>query len=324
MRARARQVLLLALSVAAPACGGVRVADQRPQTELAWPAGDPRIRLERVIELRRRSSGIGLLLGGAREQGLFSGPYAATWQGDDLWVSDSGSGRVLRVAAGGRVTESPEQLVSRPLALAACGAGVLVADAERGEVGVISADLRSVRRLATGLERPTGLACSGDAIFVVETARHRIVALAGDGSRRSFGERGGGPGQFNFPAALTASGDALYVGDTLNFRIQVLAADDGRFRSTFGRLGDSAGDTPRIKGIAIAADGNVWVTDAHLDQVALYTPGGALLMTLGRHGTDPGEFLFPAGLAAHRDGRVAVVDALNRRVQIFRLLQRAQ
>jgi hypothetical protein len=46
-------------------------------------------------------------------------------------------------------------------------------------------------------------------------------------------------------------------------------------------------------------------------------------MNLGGTGVEPGEFSFPSGIAAHPDGRVAVVDSLNRRVQVFRLLQRS-
>ena len=155
---RALVCVLLAFTLAIPGCGGLRVADQRPGTERAWPAGDPRVRLERVLELRRRASGLGSLLGGARDDELFSGPYAVAWQGGDLWISDPGSRRVLRVGAGGRVDESPEGEVGRPMALASCAAGVYVADEEGGRVGLLSPELRLRRWLATGLERPTGLA----------------------------------------------------------------------------------------------------------------------------------------------------------------------
>ena len=65
------------------------------------------------------------------------------------------------------------------------------------------------------------------------------------------------------------------------------------------------------------------MSDAHLDQVSIYTAEGQLLLSLGRSGSAPGEFAFPAGVAAHPDGRVAVADALNRRVQVFRLLPAA-
>ena len=133
-----------------------------------------------------------------------------------------------------------------------------------------------------------------------------------------WGGRGAGPGLFNFPAALSLHAGNLWVGDTLNFRVQRLDAIRGEPVGTFGRLGDAAGEMPRIKGVAVDAAGILWVSDAHLDRVALFRPDGTFLTDIGGKGELPGEFSFPAGLAAHPDGRVAIVDSLNRRIQIFR------
>ena len=99
------------------------------------------------------------------------------------------------------------------------------------------------------------------------------------------------------------------------------AADGGLdVGDEFGQLGDVSGTMPRLKGLSIDAAGHLWVSDAWLDQVSLYTRDGDLLMSLGGAGAAPGRFNFPAGIAAHVDGRVAVVDAQNRRVQVFDLL----
>jgi sugar lactone lactonase YvrE len=207
--------------------------------------------------------------------------------------------------------------------VATCGNEIVASDSESGRVARFDAELRRAGWLAQGLERPTGLACDADTVWVVETGAHRILALGRDGSRRTIGSRGTGDGQFNFPVALARTPDGLLVGDTLNFRVQRLDPASGRFLGAFGRLGDASGDTPRLKGLAVDAAGHVWASDAQLDQVSLYTPGGELLLTLGRTGSGPGEFSFPAGLAAHPDGRVAVAESLGRRVQVFRLLPTA-
>jgi hypothetical protein len=210
-----------------------------------------------------------------------------------------------------------------PLTIAACPDGLVASDSESGRVAQFDSELRRVAWLAQGLDRPTGVACDARAVWVVETGAHRLLALGRDGSRRVIGGRGTGDGQFNFPVALARLGEEVLVGDTLNFRIQRLDGASGRFLGAFGRLGDAAGDTPRLKGIAVDAAGHVWASDAHLDQVSIYTAQGQLLLSLGRNGSAPGEFAFPAGVAAHPDGRVAVADALNRRVQVFRLLPTA-
>jgi sugar lactone lactonase YvrE len=124
--------------------------------------------------------------------------------------------------------------------------------------------------------------------------------------------------------SLVVAGDALWVGDVLNFRLQRLHAGSGRPLGVFGQLGDAGGEMPRIKGVAVDTTGYIWVSDAHLDQVALYNDDGDFLMNLGGRGESPGEFAFPAGIAAHPDGRVAVADSLNRRIQIFSLVNQQE
>lgn len=312
----ARAALLLSLS----GCGGVRLEERPLPPDLAWPPGEPRVRLERVIEGRRGGGALAWLAGGEGEGRLFERPYGVAWQGDDLLVADPGAGRVARVSAGGRVSFSPEDAAGRPLALAACPQGIVAVDAEGGRVALLGPDLRRVRFLAEGLSRPAGVACAGDTVVLAETGAHRLVKLERDGTRRTLGERGGEPGRFNFPTALALAGDELLVGDTLNFRVQRLDLESGGARGAFGALGDAPGDMPRLKGLALDAAGHVWVSDERLDRVSLYTPAGELLLSLGGSGGEPGRFSFPAGVAAHPDGRVAVADSLNRRVQVFRLL----
>ena len=310
------------LSLSSGACASRAVRTTVPQ-DLAWPPGSPRVALASVIETRRAGMALFSWIGGEKNVPLFERPYGLAWQGGDLVVADPAARRLVRVAASGKVTQSDPDPDFAPLMVASCADGLVASDSESGRVARFDTELRRVAWLAQGLDRPTGVACDARAVWVVETGAHRLVILGRDGSRRIVGGRGTGDGQFNFPVALVRLGGAVLVGDTLNFRIQQLDAATGRFLGAFGRLGDAAGDTPRLKGIAADAAGHVWASDAHLDQVSIYTAQGQLLMSLGRSGSAPGEFAFPAGVAAHPDGRVAVADALNRRVQVFRLLPAA-
>ena len=307
------------LLTASAACAP-RAARTSLPAGLAWPPGEPRVALMDVIETRRAGAALFAWIGGEKNAPLFERPYGLAWQGGDLVVADPAARRLVRVAASGKVTLSGPDPDFAPLAVASCAEGLVASDSESGRVARFDPDLRRVSWLAQGLDRPTGVACDAGAVWVVETGAHRIVVLRRDGSRQVIGGRGTGDGQFNFPVALVRLGGTVLVGDTLNFRIQRLDAATGRSLGSFGRLGDAAGDTPRLKGIAVDAAGHVWASDAHLDQVSIYTGQGQLLLSLGRSGTAPGEFAFPAGVAAHPDGRVAVADALNRRVQVFRLL----
>ena len=197
----------------------------------------------------------------------------------------------------------------------------------------------------------------GERIFVVETGRHRVlvlepaneaapiveetadtgppvrfrpferdngptVALPGYGLQ-ALGRRGDAVGEFNFPTLIALGDGALWVGDTMNHRVQAFALDTGQPKASFGRLGDAPGEMPHLKGMTLDNGGRLWMTDAHLEQIAIYDPTGTFLIALGGPGGAPGDFSLPAGLAAHADGRVAIVDSLNRRIQIFRLQEAA-
>lgn len=301
-------------------------------------AGDVvRVRVERVIASREDLGGRGLLrrLVGLDDSRLFDRPYGVAWREDDLVVTDPGRGSILLLPSRGRPSVSSSEDFVSPIGVASCGPGLVVTDSRLGRVAILDARLDVARWLATDLQRPTGVTCNDRYAFVAETARHRVVALplaasgtadeprpAGGGAVdwRVLGSRGSQPGRFNFPTVLDLRGDELWVGDTLNFRLQHFDTTTGRFRGAFGRLGDAPGEMPRMKGLAADGAGRLWITDAYLDQIALYRADGSLLTAFGGRGDRAGEFSFPVGLAVHPDGRVAVADSLNGRIQILRLV----
>lgn len=304
------------------ACSTLPREKALPLGELAWPPGNPRVRLDHVIATRadaRKGSALDWIAG-RRDEPLFDRPFAASWLGGSLVIADPGAHRVVITGEGRAPRTSAAGVLDTPMGVASCLAGVVVADARLGKVALFDRELHLVRWLAQGLDRPTGIGCVGDRVFVVETGAHRVVVLEPDGTRQTVGVRGSGPGEFNFPAALTTTPGDVWVGDTMNFRLQRFDAATLAPVGAFGHLGDAPGEMPRIKGLAVDAQGHLWVSDASLDQVALYRTDGTFLMDLGRNGRAPGEFAFPAGIAAHPDGRVAVVDSLNRRIQVFRII----
>ena len=315
-------MVLLAACLAACTGSGIRL--QKPEGEWSWPAENPHLRLESVLDLEtrtaRRPSPWGSAASTGPNAGRFARPHGITWVGDDLVITDPEAGRVYRITPDGGLQGSSPGLFQSPVGVAVCPSGLAVSDPPAGRLALLDDQLRLIRWLAEDLERPTGVACTDNEIWVVETGAHRLRVLSPGGMSRQFGTRGSGPDEFNFPTAVALAGEHALVGDTLNFRVQRLERSTGRNVSSFGQLGDNPGQTPRIKDVAVDAAGHIWVTDAHLDTVSLFTMDGTLLLSLGGRGQGPAEFSFPAGLAAHEDGRVAVVDAFNRRIQIFRIL----
>jgi hypothetical protein len=319
------RVLAPVLLAGAIGCSSHRAVTIKGPEDLVWPADNPRIRLQSLVDLQNTKSGgaarVVSWLGGEKQIPIFQRPYAVAWDGEDLLVTDPDIGRVARIARRGRITLSPEGLFVHPIGIAACPQGIVVTDSGAGKLALLDRELEHVRWLWEDLSRPTGVGCDGERIFLVETAAHRIRVLGPDGEQRKLGGRGPEPGEFNFPAPIAVHGGDLLVGDTLNFRIQRVDPASGRSLQMFGQLGDAAGETPRIKGVAVDAAGRIWVTDAILDQLSLYDEDGRFLLSIGGTGLEPGQFSFPAGIAAHPDGRVVVADSLNRRLQVFDLLE---
>lgn len=209
---------------------------------------------------------------------------------------------------------------------------LLIADATRHAVFFVNPEAKArsqpwpvERVVGEGfLRRPAGLAFDDQrGLVVVSDAGAHCLWLFDMNGRleRSIGERGPGPGQFNFPAQIAVDREgAVLVVDALNFRVQRISTS-GAFLGAFGRKGDAAGDFSLPKGIAIDADGRVWVVDAHFENVQAFDPEGRLLLAFGGEGQAPGQFWLPAGAAIDGQHRLWVADAYNRRVQAFELLR---
>ena len=97
----------------------------------------------------------------------------------------------------------------------------------------------------------------------------------------------------------------------------------GKVLMTLGTAG-VAGNGPdtfdRPTGVAIAANGDIFVTDGHgkNDRVVKFSKDGRFIKTWGRHGAGPGELDQPHDISiGGSQGRVFVADRENNRVQIF-------
>lgn len=204
-----------------------------------------------------------------------------------------------------------------PVAIARAQGVFYVADSALGRVLAFT-DARHVRfEIADPLVRPAGLVVDRDELFVVDSANHRIDVFGLDGQpRRRIGQRGTGPGEFNFPTHITVDPDGhLLVTDALNGRIQTLDREGHPLR-VLSSPGDTSGHLSRPKGIAVDQLGHVYVADALFDNFQIFDGDGRFLLPVGRPGRGPGEFWLPSGLAASGH-RILVADSYNQRVQIF-------
>ncbi|MBI3649605.1 MAG: 6-bladed beta-propeller [Acidobacteria bacterium] len=174
------------------------------------------------------------------------------------------------------------------------------------------------------LVNPAGVALDElrNRLYIVDSRGHRVFAcdLNQLDKGTSFGKRGEGDEQFNFPtyAAVDKEGK-IYVTDTLNFCVKVFDKDF-KFIKRIGEHGTGYGMFDRPKGIAIDSQGHIYVVDASFSNFQIFNSEGSLLLFVGGFGSEPGFFRLPSGIYIDGKDRIYVSDQANSRIQIFQFL----
>ena len=132
----------------------------------------------------------------------------------------------------------------------------------------------------------------------------------------AWGEKGGGPGQFDDPTGLAVAGEELFVADSRNGRIQVFDLE-GNFKREFGRPGEAPGELGRPMNLTVN-DSELYVPEYFNDRVQVFALGGSPRQTIGGPGDGPGQFNAPGGVAVAPDGTLFVADFYNQRIQQLR------
>jgi len=127
------------------------------------------------------------------------------------------------------------------------------------------------------------------------------------------------PWYFSVPLGMAVDRDGnVFVAEQGNHRISKLTPD-GRFISSWGRMGRGEGELDTIWGIALDDAGNVYVADSDASCIHKFTSNGRFIRRWGKLGKDDGQFDSPAGVAVDDAGNVYVVDVDNHRIQKFTL-----
>jgi DNA-binding beta-propeller fold protein YncE len=203
------------------------------------------------------------------------------------------------------------------------GDEILVCDADLGRVFRLAADGRPLGEFGAGvLQRPTGIARDAQQgrIFVADTHAHAIQVFDDDGRLlATWGRRGDGPGELNYPTHLAWRDGLLLVADSMNARIQGF---DGQGKPVLrvGERGLYVGNLVRPKGVAADDEGNIYVVESMHDTLLVFDRSGRFLMALGGTDGGSGNFYLPAGVWVDERGRVFVADMFNGRVAVFQFL----
>jgi DNA-binding beta-propeller fold protein YncE len=210
-----------------------------------------------------------------------------------------------------------------PIAIALGREGqLLVSDSDLARVFRLAADGTPVGEFGAGLlQRPTGIVRDPERgrIYVADTHGHDIKIFDDDGKHlATWGKRGDGPGELNFPTHLALSEGILVVSDSMNARVQGFDRE-GKAVLRFGERGMYVGNLVRPKGVASDDEGNLYVVESMHDTLLIFDRKGRLLMSLAGN-DEASSFYLPAGVWVDKRNRVYVADMFNGRVAVFQFL----
>ncbi len=140
-----------------------------------------------------------------------------------------------------------------------------------------------------------------------------------------WGSEGAQAGQFEAPRGVALAPDSsIYVADSRNNRIEKFDAT-GKLLLTWGSVGkldDKTADPGKFNepwGVAVAADGSVFVTDTWNHRVQKFDATGKFIKMWGifGQGETPDAFWGPRAIVIDGQGRVYVSDTGNKRIVVF-------
>ncbi len=194
---------------------------------------------------------------------------------------------------------------------------------------------------ANDLYYPEGVAVANGLLYVADSGNNRVAVLNEKGSgEKDIGSKGTEGGKFSSPSgiAIDSKGN-IWVVDYGNNRVQELnekgefveaigfgvSTGEARFQTCTtaatckaGISGSGEGQFDEPSDIAVAPNGNIYVTDSGNDRVEIFNSKGEYHGQFGKNGSGNSEFSIPRGIAVATNGDVFVTDMGNHRVQEFR------
>jgi sugar lactone lactonase YvrE len=199
-----------------------------------------------------------------------------------------------------------------------------VADQKVGAIFIFNTETREVELIKNKVHghfvRIIGLAMDdNDRLFISDPGLHHILVFdkthkAEDIITEGLNEPGG--------LALDKENRLLYVADVELDQVLVYDADSFKLLRKIGTTGHkheltTPGDFAKPSGVAVDAEGNLYVCDTLNNRIEIFDADGKFISTFGKAGDGPAYFARPKGVAIDSDGHIWVADGQQDRVQVF-------
>ena len=201
-------------------------------------------------------------------------------------------------------------------------------------------------------KEPKGVAVAPNGeVYVADTGNSRVEQFTENGAYLGqFATKGEGEGQLKEPDGIAVASSGVYIADTGNNRVQkwggassglalthATVYDPGSgnvvetkppaakeetkgnytFKFAFGKSGAENGQFSKPNGVAVAANGDVYVVDTANNRIQEFSSSGGYLTQFGKEGKENVQFKKPEGIAIGPNGDVYVADTGNSRIQIL-------
>jgi sugar lactone lactonase YvrE len=224
-----------------------------------------------------------------------------------------------------QVKDLPFQLIRTYGVTADSKGRIYAADQGVGAIFIFGSETSAVELIANGKQAHFG-AISGlaiddnDRLFVTDVGLHRVDVFSP--THQLEVAFGGDVLSVPSSVAIDTENRFLYVVDTQEDVVDVFDADNYKLLRKIGTRGKkhtltAPGTFSLPTGVAVDADGNVYVTDTLNNRVETFDADGKFINTFGKNGDGPQDFERPKGIAVDCDGHIWVTDAAQDRIKVF-------
>lgn len=250
----------------------------------------------------------------------------------EIYVSDTGNDRVIKLAPDGRVilkwgtNGSGNGQFMSPMGIGIDSFGdVYVADLNNARIqkfdpnGNFILKWGSVGNAVGEFTNPYDIAVDTiDNIYVTDMGNNRIQKFSLIGTPiLQWGTAGNGNSQFNQPRCIAhdATSSRILVTDTLNYRVQIFDYN-GIYQTEFGSLGIGNGQFQSPFGVEFLWP-HIYVSDIILNTVQKFNQNGVYISQWGSTGNGIGQFDGINQLGIDSLSNVYTNESINTRVQKF-------